>query len=206
VGNRLCSACQEDLPHHPFACCPICALPTSNAELCGHCLKNTPAFEHTVAALSYRFPADRLIQTFKYAANLACGNMLAHLLLAKVQGQSMPDTLIPMPLHASRLKERGFNQSVEIAKVLARELALPLQTRGIERVKPTLPQAEIAWDERAKNVRKAFSCNLDLRGRDVAIVDDVMTSGATANELSKILRKCGAQSIHVWVVARTIPN
>lgn len=184
--------------------CPSCALPTTDGNLCGHCLNKTPYFTHTLAAFTYAFPVDALIQALKYGGNLAAAGPLAQTLGQRAITQALPDLLIPMPLHPSRLKERGFNQSAEIAKMLARTLHIPLALEACSKVRDTAPQASLPLKERGSNVKGAFACSMDLSGKRVAMVDDVMTSGATLNELAKILAKQGAAEISAWVVARAL--
>jgi ComF family protein len=115
-----------------------------------------------------------------------------------------PDMVLALPLHKTRLQERGFNQSAEIAKSLTREWKVLLQLKGYQRIRDTKEQATLKWKERRANVRGAFACELDLRGQHVAVVDDVMTTGATLNEFAKTLKQAGAEKISVYVVARTL--
>lgn len=174
---------------------------------CGHCLQAPPAFDHTIAALRYEFPLDTLIQELKYRHQLVLASVLGDALAERVrQSVPRPDVLIPMPLHPSRLRERGFNQALELAKIVAGRLDLPLLARGAERVRATPPQVGLPWKERAKSVRGAFSCSLDLHAKHVAILDDVMTTGTSLHELALTLRQQGAREISAWVVARTMPD
>lgn len=184
--------------------CPCCALPATDGNLCGHCLKKAPHFARTLAAFTYAFPVDALIQALKYGSNLAAAGPLAQTLAQRALTQALPDLLIPMPLHPLRLKERGFNQSVEIAKILARKLGIPVALDVCSKVCDTAPQASLPLKERGSNVKGAFACSIDLSGKRVAMVDDVMTSGATLNELAKTLAKQGATEISAWVVARAL--
>jgi len=184
--------------------CPSCALPTTDGNLCGHCLNKTPHFTRTLAAFTYAFPVDALIQALKYGGNLAAAGPLTHTLGQRATTQALPDVLIPMPLHPSRLKDRGFNQSAEIAKILARTLNIPIALDACRKTRDTAPQASLPLKERGSNVKGAFACSMDLSGKRVAMVDDVMTSGATLNELAKTLAKQGASEISAWVVARAI--
>jgi ComF family protein len=203
-SGSLCHACHTSLPHHDVPACPSCALPTTDGSLCGHCLKKAPHFARTLAAFTYAFPVDALIQALKYGSNLAAAGPLAQPLVQRVMTQTLPDLLIPMPLHPSRLKERGFNQSAEIAKILAHKLRVPIALDACSKVRDTAPQASLPLKERGSNVKGAFRCNMDLSGKRVALVDDVMTSGATLNELAKTLAKQGAAEISAWVVARAL--
>ena len=175
----------------------------SGGIVCGACLKRPPAFNRTLAAFSYGFPVDRLLHAFKYGANLALVDMLAQPLARLAAAQPRPDLLLPMPLHPARLKERGFNQSLEIAKPISSWLGIPLAADACRRTRDTPTQAGLKLRERRRNVRGAFACDLDLSGKSVAVLDDVMTTGATLDEISRALRRSGATTISAWVVART---
>ncbi|BCB25410.1 amidophosphoribosyltransferase [Sulfurimicrobium lacus] len=202
--EALCPACHADLPWHRTPQCPRCALPTTGGTLCGHCLQQTPAFERTLAAFTYDFPLDTLIQALKYGHQLAVLVPLATALAQQVSAAPRPDVLIAMPLHPLRLRERGFNQALELAKIVARRLDIPLLTHGAERIRATVPQVGLPLKKRAGNLRGAFTCSLDLQGKHVAILDDVMTTGASLRELALTLRRQGAREISAWVVARTV--
>ncbi|MGH8750725.1 MAG: double zinc ribbon domain-containing protein [Burkholderiales bacterium] len=204
--ENLCPACLEHLPYRKAPCCKVCAVPLSQGEICGSCLSTPPAFDRTYAAFSYGFPVDALIQSLKYQGNFALIPVLARALSQLVSNAPRTDYLIPVPLSAARLRERGFNQALEIAKLVARANHVPLSAHGCSRVLDTGPQTALAWKERAKNIRGAFVCEMDLRGKKVALLDDVMTTGATLNELAKTVRKQGAAEISAWVVARTPPH
>lgn len=204
--GQLCAPCRAALPLHPQPACPRCALPTAGGETCGSCLKKPPAFDRTLAAFSYSFPVDALIHAYKYAGNLALLDLLTEPLIHLVMGQSLPDLLIPMPLHPARLKERGFNQAHEIAKRVSAHLAIPLDGHACRRILDTRPQAALKFKERARNLRGAFSCDVDLTGKRVALIDDVITTGASLDELAKAVRARGAAQVSAWVVARTVPR
>lgn len=205
TSNRLlCAGCDADLSHHRAPACPICALPALDGQVCGACLQHPPAFDRTLAAFSYRFPLDRLLHAFKYSGNLALVEILAKPLARLAASHPKPDLLMPMPLHPGRLKERGFNQSLEIARPISRWLDIPLAADACRRTRDTPPQAGLKWKERRRNVRGAFACDLDLSGRKIAVLDDVMTTGATLNEISRVLKGRGASEVSVWVVARTL--
>lgn len=155
-----------------------------------------------MAVFSYQFPVDKLIQEFKYRHHFALANAFAEQLARCITVR--PDCLVAMPLHPTRLRERGFNQSHELAKCLAQRLDIPLLPHACQRVRDTAPQASLKWKERSKNIRHAFTCNEEVRGKHVAVVDDVITSGASLNELATALRKAGASEVSNWVVARTV--
>lgn len=199
----LCPACQASLPVLPATCCPQCSLPTTHGERCGACLAHPPAFDRVSAGFAYDFPVDRLIQALKYGHQTAIAGHLGKALLHHLDADDF-DLIVPLPLHPQRLRERGFNQSVEIARGLARQLKRPLDTTSLTRTRPTPPQAHLPLKERQANVRGAFSCSRDFSGRRLLLVDDVMTTGATVNECSRILRLHGALTVHVAVVARAL--
>lgn len=200
----LCRACLAGLPRLPDRRCPSCALPTTDAELCGACLRRRPEFDSVACALVYAFPVDTLIQALKFNANLAVAKILAGLLMETLH--DVPDLIVAMPLSQQRLRERGFNQALEIAKVVARERNIPIAIAGCRKTRDTPPQTALPWKERAKNVRGAFACDMNLAGKKIAIVDDVMTTGATLNELAATLRKSGASEVCGWMAARTLPR
>lgn len=199
----LCPRCAGGLPYHRAAACPVCALPTLGGETCGACLKRPPAFSRTLAAFDYAFPVDALLHAFKYAGQLPVAEALARPLAELARNHPLPDALVPMPLHPSRLKERGFNQAMELARVLSRELGIPVLPDAVARQRDTTPQAGLPWKERRRNIRGAFLCRRDFAGKRLVLVDDVMTTGATVGELAQTLRKSGAE-VEVWVVARTL--
>ncbi len=197
-----CAACDRSLPYLDTACCPNCALPTFAGQLCGHCLAHPPTFNHAVAAFAYDFPLDRLIQAMKYREQLVLAHAFAAKLVRRIE--DMPDYVIAMPLHPNKLRARGFNQSQLLAAAIARELRLELLTNVCQRTRDTASQSTLPWKERKKNVRGAFSCNIDLGGKHVALVDDVLTTGASLNALAQAVIKRGASEVSVWVVARTV--
>lgn len=203
--HDLCALCAEHLPQLPTAHCPVCLWPVPTSEICGTCLTKPPAFTRSIAAVRYAFPVDALIHAFKYRGNLAIAPILANLLMPQLETTiTLPDVMIPMPLHPIRLRERGFNQALEISRYLSKQLHIALLPDSCNRIKHTPPQTGLPWKDRQKNIRKAFDCKIDLSGKHIAIVDDVMTTGATLNELAKILRRQGAAEISNWIIARTI--
>ena len=200
----LCLACLTDLPWLPLQLCPQCALVSSNGQICGHCLKVAPAFNRTHALFSYRYPLDALLQRYKYDHVLNLAHTFAGLMERSLSVSDRPDVLIPMPLHASRLRERGFNQALEIARLLAKKLALPLDAQSCVRTRMTAPQVSLPLKRRIGNMRRAFSCTARLEGKRVALLDDVMTTGASLNALADTVRAAGAIHVECWVVARTL--
>lgn len=203
TGTPLCPGCLADLPRLPPTRCPTCALPTPLGEVCGGCLKHPPAFDSTRAVYQYAYPLDALLQHYKYGQGLHLAGFLAEQLGHEIADR--PDLVIPMPLHPKRLKERGYNQAGEIAKRLARRFDLPLALSACTRAKDAPPQASLPLKDRRKNIRGAFECKVDLSGKRIALVDDVMTTGASLSELAKMVKKAGAVEVRAWVVARTLP-
>ena len=202
----ICNACLRDLPGLPPVHCPSCLLPMTSPEICGTCLRNPPAWSHVRAALRYTFPVDALVQALKYRSDLPLAPILAGLLLDRLRDDPLPDYLIPVPLHPTRLRERGFNQALEIGRHLCKQTGVKLLSATCTRIRSTPSQTELPWKNRPQNVRNAFTCNRDFSGKQVAIVDDVMTSGATLNELAKVIRRQGAINIRAWVIARAFPG
>jgi ComF family protein len=154
----------------------------------------------------YAFPLDKLIQAMKYGEQLALANAFAEKLARRIDQSNLPDYVIAMPLHPNKLRERGFNQSLLLARKIARELNIKLLPNACQRVRDTPSQSSLKWKERDKNVRDAFRCDIDLTGKRVALVDDVMTTGASLNALAKVIKKSGATHIETWIIARTLPH
>jgi len=198
----LCAACDADLPRLAPVRCPRCALESPRGEVCGRCLSETPHYDATVAVLSYEFPADALVHALKFRGELALAGLLGGMLSQKISTHEI-DCVIPVPLSAARLRTRGYNHAAEIARHLRPaklDLALCVRTRD------TPPQMDLPYDERRRNVRGAFRCTRALAGESVAVVDDVMTTGATLDEIAKVLKEAGASRVANWVVARTFPQ
>lgn len=201
----LCAACRNDLPRHNDPACPVCAHPSPQWAICGACLKNPPAFDATHAVFIYDFPLDALLKNLKYGGNLVLADFFAEAMLAHLPA-TRPDVLIPMPLHPQRLKERGFNQSLEIARRLSQAWEIPLVTAGVTRTRHSEPQASLPLAKRAANVRGIFTVSGDFEGKSILLVDDILTSGASLNELAKTLKKAGANRVECLVAARTLPH
>ena len=175
-------------------------------QRCGACLGRPPPFDAAVAAWAYAFPIDRLLHALKYGGSLALAEPFGQALAsaAATRNDCRVDALVPLPLSTARQRERGFNQAYEIARHVAAHLGVPL-VRGLARIRDSAPQATLAWDARVRNLRGAFAANVSVRGRHVAIVDDVMTTGATLAAAANALRRAGACRVEAWVVARTPP-
>jgi ComF family protein len=207
--SRLCAVCVARFGG-PVARCQRCAIAVPDGvSVCGACLADAPPQQHAVAAVDYAFPWDRLVAQFKFAGAVdlapALAGHLADAVLASAQ--PLPDLVVPAPLAPARLAERGYNQAWELARRVARRLQLAADPALLLRVRETPHQLDLPRAERAGNVRGAFAVEplrrAALRDRRVAVVDDVMTSGATAAEMARVLLGSGAAAVHVWVVART---
>lgn len=183
----------------------MCATPTPHGQVCGACLKRAPAFDRTLAALVYRFPVDRLIPALKYRGHLAIAPALARCLLPALTHAPRPDRILPMPLHPARLRERGYNHATEIARTVADTLRIPLDLDSCHRTRDTPPQQALKLDARRRNVRNAFVCEDTVKGLHIALLDDVMTSGTSLDELAATLKRAGAREVSNWVVARALP-
>jgi len=200
----VCPACVDALPRIENAC-GRCAIPlATHGLLCGECLaRDRHAFDDAIAAYQYRFPIDRLVQRFKYAGDLALGSWLASGLAKAVVGRPPPDLVVAVPLSARGLRRRGFNQAGVIARHVAGTLALRCEVGALRKVRETAPQQRLERRERVGNLRGAFECRMRLAGEHVAIVDDVITTGATMDAAARALRECGAGRVSAWAVART---
>ena len=201
----LCLACQESLPWVESRCAR-CALPlsaTAIEALCGRCQTQPPAFESCLSPFHYHAPLDHLLLGLKFNGRLAQARLLGELMADWLDSvvESPPDQLIPVPLHADRLRERGFNQAVELARPIARHFGLPLNLQGVRRILATPPQSDLSRKQRLKNIRGAFEVTKPVQGH-VVIIDDVMTTGSTADELARTLLRAGAERVEVWVCAR----
>lgn len=201
--GALCTRCRSEAALTRPRCsrCAI-ALPAAQS-LCGACSTNPPPFERTITALDYAAPWDGLIRRFKFRAQPELATLFAGLLRDALHDEPAPDLALPAPLSEARLRERGFNQSWEIA----RRLGVRADARLLLRIRDTPHQLELPPDRRAANVRGAFAVEPlrrgEIEGRRIALVDDVLTTGATAAEMARTLLAAGAASVHLWVLART---
>jgi ComF family protein len=202
----ICDPCLRGLPFQSETSCPQCGLVATKGEICGHCLKSAPAFDITRGLFEYQYPINTLLQKYKYGKQLDIATALGKLLSRRVPSTALPDILIPMPLHPRRLQERGFNQAVEIARVVADELHILLDVHACKRVKFSAPQVTLPLKERVRNMRNAFTCQRPLDNLRVVLLDDVMTTGASLTALASAVKKAGASHVECWVVARTQPG
>lgn len=210
----VCSPCRQQYLEPTRRRCRQCANPLADAAiLCGRCLRRPPAYDATWTAADYAAPVDQLLLQLKFGARLALAPLFAQLLAAAVRrdsGWDAPQMLCPVPLGPARLVERGYNQALEIARPLARRLAIPLQARLAIRVRDTRAQSGVAPRERRANLAHAFIVAPEHAGQvagcHVGIVDDVMSSGHTVHALAAALKRAGARKVTVLVAARTPPR
>lgn len=202
-GADLCRACRDALPWNSPAC-PRCALPLPvPAPCCRDCRQRPPPLHGAHAALRYAAPVDRLLPGFKFHRNLAAGRLLAEAMATRFAALPRPEALLPVPLHHGRLRRRGYDQALELARPLAGALDLPLLPGALRRVRATRPQSELDGAARARNLRGAFVVDTAAPlPRHVVLVDDVMTTGATLYAAARALRRTGVARVEAWVCAR----
>lgn len=205
TDSGLCPACTARLPWQGPAC-RSCALPFPSADVdlcCGACRRRPPPLERIHAAFAYGFPVDRLLPRFKFHRDLACGRLLADWMAAACADAPRPEALVPVPLHANRLRTRGYDQALELAKPLARRLDVPLRTDLLRRLRDTRAQSALDRAHRRGNLRGAFVAvaSAHMPGH-VALVDDVMTTGATLHAAAHALRRAGVGRVDAWLCAR----
>lgn len=210
-GRDLCAGCALDLPYNLRAC-TRCArpflVPLPDGMVCGDCERRQPPFERCLTAFRYEGAIPFLITGAKFRGRLNAARLLGQCLAEhareSLDESDWPEVLIPVPLHPRRQRIRGYNQALEIARVTGRELSIPLEPRLAVRTRSTPPQTELTARARRRNIRGAFKTATDLKGRYLAVVDDVMTTGGTVTELSQALIDAGAARVDVWAVARTL--
>ena len=214
--TALCVGCRQRYFHMRVQRCVQCAMPmpaTITDSHCGDCLQRPPAFDATIVAADYLPPVDQLVLALKFGARLTLAPLLADLLAQALQQQTTlppPQLLAPVPLATERLQERGFNQSLEIARPLARRLELPLIPQLLQRVRATAAQAKLPAAQRRRNIRAAFAVSnaamQQVRDCHIGVVDDVITTGETLGEIASTLKHYGARRVTNLVFCRTLPK
>jgi len=205
----LCAHCIATLPWYTSPHCPQCALPTVSSTLCGLCLQHAPAFDRTLTPFRYAYPLDRLLHQFKYHQQLSLCNLLANSLLTQLTtlaATERPQLIMAMPMHLNRVKERGFNHALELAKQVHQHSDIALEIEGCIRVLDTPTQAGMDMKTRTRNLRGAFATHKPWQGQHVMIVDDVMTTGASMHAVARVLKQAGATQITALVLARTLKS
>ena len=202
----LCEHCTGELPRNDYGC-RCCGKPMPVAvEKCGECQKSRPAFDYVHTLYRYQPPVDQLVQQLKYNSKLHLARLFGEKLREASAGwmreTGKPDLIVPVPLHRSRLRKRGFNQSIEIARPTAKFIGVRLEIDSITRTRKTDPQTELPLAQRKQNIRGAFQADKSLKDLSIVIVDDVITSSHTVNELARVLKQAGATRVGVWGIAR----
>jgi len=200
-GVDLCRACRDALPRLGQAC-PRCAMPLPFAGPCGPCLRRPSPLQAVHAAFVYATPLDRLLPRFKFHRDLAAGRLLAGEMAEAFVPLERPQALLAVPLHRARLRRRGYDQALELARPLAARLGLPLLDHALARVRATGAQSDLDAAARRRNVRGAFQVTTVALPAHVALVDDVMTTGATLRAAAATLRRAGVRRVDAWVCAR----
>jgi ComF family protein len=207
----LCKGCYQDLPWLTVSC-KVCALPLGNNAFqdntCGNCLQKPPPFQRTIALWNYQTPLDYLITSFKFNHRLVYAKLLGELMAVHLQKfyekTDLPECIIPIPLHKLRLRQRGFNQAVELVKPVSKKLGLKIDLKSCERRRATQAQASLMANERLNNIKNAFQIDENFKAKYVVVVDDVVTTGHTITEFCLQLRNAGVARIDVWCCARTL--
>ena len=202
--HGLCEECWRTLPWNTRPCM-ICALPLTGGRLCGACQTRPRAFENVVAPLIYRKPLDRIVCELKYRERLPWARTAAELIVETLRerGEAMPDFLVPVPMTLRAVRRRGFNQSAYLARLVGRRLKIRTRSSLIVKQRETQRQSSLSHRERQSNLSGVFEVVEQPIGQKIALIDDVVTTGNTANELARVLRTAGAAEVRVWAVART---
>ena len=201
-ARDVCACCHADLPWQGPAC-GRCALPLPTTGICGHCLQQPSPLDAVHAAFDYSFPLDRLLPRLKFHADFACGRVLAQCMAERFAALPRPAAIVPVPLHPARLRSRGYDQALELAKPIARALALPLRGNLLQRCKSTSAQSRLHADARQHNLREAFRvATVPELPAHIALLDDVMTTGATLQAAAQAMRNAGVARVDAWVCAR----
>lgn len=204
----ICPACAQALPHNQSAC-RQCALPIpdgSHTQLCGQCISSPPSYQQTETPYIYAPPLDALITALKFRQQLTHAQLLGSLLAQHLQKtlRVIPECIVPVPLHSSRLRERGYNQALELARPIARTLGIKLERNLAQRIRQTQAQTDLKFNSRAANLHRAFQIRRPPSYTHIAIVDDVITSGHTVEALAQEFRKVGVEKIEIWAIARAV--
>lgn len=207
--HALCADCQLQLPFNTH-CCRSCAVPLmdSDQQLCASCQIKKPAFHHAHIPLHYSQPVSQWIQRFKFNNDLTRGKILADLFCDSLNKSDIEqiDALIPVPLHPSRTRQRGYNQALWLARQISSYAKIPVDHKLVQRACNTPPQTKLNYHQRQKNLQGAFQLSRKCTYTSVAIIDDVVTTGSTVNEVARLLTDNGIETAHIWAIARTLPR
>ena len=202
--HGLCQGCWAKLPVNEIHC-ERCALPMAHESLCGHCQRCPPVFDSVIAPLCYQDPIDQMLCALKYHQQLSFARTAAGLItdMVRESGEPMPDLLIGVPMTHRAVRKRGLNQAVFLARLIGRQLGIPVKSTLIKKLRETDRQSTLNASKRQRNLKGAFHCKGSLEDKHIALVDDILTTGATANEISRVLKVAGANRVDIWVCART---
>lgn len=206
--RSLCPACLGDLPWLDAAC-DGCGLPLADPDMprCDACRLTPPPWQRLQALFRYEFPIDRLIAALKYHEHLLLADTFGGLLADRADPADLPDLLLPVPVHVHRLRQRGYNQTVLLMHQCAGQLGIPADCHGLRRVHDTAMQKLLDRDARRENLAGAFAWQgPSLQGRHVAVIDDVLTTGATLEAVTEVLLAAGAARVDGWLLSRTLPD
>ena len=204
----ICLTCLNSLPHRQ-TCCPICAGTSETGDPCGSCLKQSPGYDSTVCLFDYVYPIDQLIHQLKFRAKLPLARIFGGMMAATLENmapEQKPQVLLPVPLHHWRLRRRGFNQTQELAKFISAKTDIPVLSDAVRRSLNSPPQHSLPRNKRIRNLRNAFATTQPLPYKRIALVDDVMTTGATLEALARLVRKSGPEHVQNLVIARVCQN
>lgn len=205
-GLDICFECQSELSYNR-SCCSRCAvpLPSPSVEICGACLKSPPKFDSCFSPFVYEGYVADLVSRLKFHSQLQSARLLAHLMMQEIEEQEvdLPDLMLPVPLHPSRIRERGYNQAVELGRYLSKGLKIKMDRFSCVRKRSTEAQTSLPRKKRINNVRGAFALPKEISADHVALLDDVVTTGSTAGELAALLKQSGVKRVDVWTIART---
>ncbi len=201
----MCDGCLSLLSHPEFSCWQ-CGIELKNEQkLCGGCISKPPVFSQTFSVCEYHAPVDQWVMALKFGQKILYSKLFAELMSPELKSLDNHYVLMPVPLHKTRLRKRGYNQAYEIAKELAKLTNREIDTT-LKRHKNTEMQAQLKFKQRAKNVQNAFALNQELTHKHIVLIDDVMTTGNTLQECAKTLIKAGAKDVKVMIFARKSPS
>lgn len=204
-SHSICPGCTNDLPWLKQVC-QHCSLPlteTNNKHpVCAQCLKKAPSYDKVCAAFFYQFPVNLMIMQAKFNNKVHYLNLLAQLLLPRLQASTRPEILVPVPMHRQRLLQRQFNQAAIISRCLSHHTGVPSHNKLLLKTSNTEQQSQLDAAQRQRNLRNSFSCQ-QTPPQHVAVIDDVVTTGTTANEIARTLKRAGCGRVDIWTLART---
>lgn len=205
-ASAFCEVCYQELPFQSRTCAHCGQIFAADTDYCGRCINAPPFYDECFCPFEYQTPIKDLICALKYNDKAEYAKMIGRLLASEVKQHqiSIPEAIIPVPIHISRLRSRGFNQAKLIADEVGRELNIKVFNNVITKTKATLPQAQQSLINRKKALHNCFAIQKKLSAQNVAIIDDVVTTGSTVNEIAKILKKNGVDYIQVWGLAHTL--